>query len=729
MSDFSNDEFSAVDWVNKTLKNAGDTKDNKETIVNSFVSKLQLYVQQVNSSIEDTSQQVLLDLPKVVRDVQNLQRDAMVLKSSINDVEKQVAKVQEETGDGMKRLEYLDNIQTKLQSAKQGLQESDSWGALISELDDLLEHNDIMKACEKLFDLQTSLVAQRNLPGQVERTQQVEDFKNRVEALASIPVVQSFESGNVEESKKFVRIFKDMERFEQLTQYYRTVQKAHLMRQWVDVVDNVNANSSTFLREFYDFLLEQYQKQSKWCCQVFESPFQALLTIVELLNNGLKPTRDAVVTSLLKQTDEKLSLLKDVSLANISFGQSMKKLTLDQDQQLIKALANAIFTYFGTFISQYAAIEQGVIGTKLAELTLVQNSAAETVRSINSANTKVILWANEAVERCHSITDDFAIGPLVSILNNYFKTFLEKYKKAQKQIEASKSKQQDWSLLQVCIALMQNMGDLYLQVETLEDKLADVIKTVNEKINSVGGEPFSYKIPGTREEKELKKLMAQVVARQEATLGLTDAVNTEKHGILGKAMEVLYPLCGEIHETLLSIIFAPVEEHLKQVAAQSQTGDVLGASTDLPDYSFVPQEYITLVGQYILTLPQHLEPLLLSPAASLKTALELSDQKYVQNEHSADVLLSLIAMECCSMLQEQVFALNSLSANGAKQLATDIEYLGSVLEELGFSLGNVLQQTMVLLKAPEDTYIATSAGCDARLVTKIKQIRNIATIE
>jgi len=43
----------------------------------------------------------------------------------------------------------------------------------------------------------------------------------------------------------------------------------------------------------------------------------------------------------------------------------------------------------------------------------------------------------------------------------------------------------------------------------------------------------------------------------------------------------------------------------------------------MPSFSFAPQESITQIGQYLLTLPQHLEPLLLSPSSLLKQALEV----------------------------------------------------------------------------------------------------------
>lgn len=657
-----------MDWVNKTFsgKNS-EISSNKEALVSSLVGKLQLYVQQVNEKIEDTSQNILYDLPSIVKDVQNLQNEAMILKNSISEVEKQIATVQEETGSDLDRLEYLDNLKIQLQVAKQGLQESDCWGVLTSELEDLLERNDILNACDKLFALQSSLAAQRALPGQVERTQQVEDFKNRLEALASIPVVQNFTSGNIEESKKFVKIFKTMERFKQLTQYFRSVQKTNLQRQWVEIIETAeNTNSERFLRDFYEILLENVYKQGKWCSQVFEDSSQAVLIVAELLPS-LQPNRETVITNALKRSNDKLLILKEISSANIFFGQLMQKYISTQDKlisdDLQISVANGIYSYFSTFIGQYAAIEQNTIAQSIADLPLAQSSATESVRSLNLANSKITFWLEESIKRCEDVTQNCAIGPLVTIVNGHFKTYLEKYKKAQRQIESSRSshtEQQDWSLLQVCISLMQNVGDLKLHVDNIESKLVTAILDLNEKLQK-DDEFFRYRMASKREEKDFKKLVTLI----------NEGNKVNKSILCTTVMDTLQPLCGEIHDSLLAIIFTPVEGHLKQVT----THDLFNQSTtttDLPDYSFVPLEYITLVGQYILTLPQHLEPLLISTSVALKTALELSDMKYGKDAHSADILLSLIAEECCAMYQEQIAALNVLTPSGSKQLATDI---------------------------------------------------------
>ena len=72
----------------------------------------------------------------------------------MSELQNDITQVEKETGECMSTLERLDDMKTKLQTAKEGLQESDGWGRLTSVLDDLLEHNDVLKSCDKLQLLQ-----------------------------------------------------------------------------------------------------------------------------------------------------------------------------------------------------------------------------------------------------------------------------------------------------------------------------------------------------------------------------------------------------------------------------------------------------------------------------------------------------------------------------------------------------------------------------------------------
>lgn len=339
------------------------------------------------------------------------------------EVQKSIYQVHKETGACMANLERLDSMKTKLTVAKEGLQESDGWGKLIAELEDLFEQNELTKSCEKLKSLQRSLVAQVGLPGQAEREMQIEGFKNRLEALASPAVVQCFTNVDAEQSRKFVDIFDGMNRLPQLIQYYVSVQKQIMQQHWSETIDlSQNSNSTQFLREFYDYLFEFYQKQQKWCGSVFglsgnEAPVTVL---VEFLLN-MQPSRESTIVNVLKRNDDKLVILQDFSNANIYLGKKIL-VTLDENatansEALLKRLADAIYGYFGTFIGQTASFEQNWLATKLTENTTVHPTASESVRALGSANSKIFQWANETLNRCAIISHNCGLPAIVIVLN------------------------------------------------------------------------------------------------------------------------------------------------------------------------------------------------------------------------------------------------------------------------------------------------------------------------
>lgn len=342
------------------------------------------------------------------------------------------------------------------------------------------------------------------------------------------------------------------------------------------------------------------------------------------------------------------------------------------------------------------------------------------------------------------------------------KTFLDKYRKAQQQLHAGRTIEQNWSILQSCIALLQHLGDFRQQLGALEQRITDAVfakqlALAEPAARSADAEEHqrplcangrnAYAITGKRGRREFAALVeecgrranlapatdsdAEIAPSSSAAEPIPSAASTTPAaggGLFRAARDQIIAICEYVHDTTLASVFAPIEAQMQTLAAAEALQTAHGG--DLPAYSFAPQEFITEVGQYLLMLPQHLEPVLLRPAPALREALELCDERYQQpHVAGADVLLALLVDETCAMYEEQIGRIGGVSAAGAKQLATDVEYLGSVLEELGLGLGTRLQQTVTLLRAAPESYLALSAGCDPKLVTGIRQMRNIASME
>lgn len=387
--------------------------------MSSLVSKLQLYVQQVNSALENTSQQVLASMPRIMKDAQTLQAEGNKLKVKMSEVQSNISQVHKETDTCMANLERLDSLKAKLTVAREGLQESDGWGKMIAELEDLFEQSDLTKSCEKLKLLQKSFAAQAGLPGQAERELQIEGLKNRLEALSSTPVVQCFTNGDVEQSRYYVDIFRDIGRLPHIIQYYTTVQKQIWQQHWTETIElSQNTTSVQFLSDYYNYMFECFQKQQKWCATVFgasESNTPAVI-VAELLPN-LQPSRENIVCNLLKHSEDKLSILESVSAANVHFGRMFVSTFADnQDSILLERLSNSIYNYFNTFIAHSTSIEEERLAKHASELQLC-NSASENVRIFGSANGKVFQWADEALRRCASITQNCGLPAIVNVLN------------------------------------------------------------------------------------------------------------------------------------------------------------------------------------------------------------------------------------------------------------------------------------------------------------------------
>lgn len=115
-----------------------------------------------------------------------------------------------------------------------------------------------------------------------------------------------------------------------------------------------------------------------------------------------------------------------------------------------------------------------------------------------------------------------------------------------------------------------------------------------------------------------------------------------------------------------------------------------GKEETLPFYAFSPQEYITQIGQHLLTLRKQTEQFDTPGNETLKLALSLLEhsQNVKMDVESCktvtETVLKCIARHCIRSLlgRTSQSILSRLSPNGKRQLITDALYLDNVLEDL-----------------------------------------------
>jgi len=219
-------------------------------------------------------------------------------------------------------------------------------------------------------------------------------------------------------------------------------------------------------------------------------------------------------------------------------------------------------------------------------------------------------------------------------------------------------------------------------------------------------------------------------------------VQLEKNGsrtfCLDWVMKESLQLNTDIQLCIFNILMNPIDEQMKslgnaQWAAIINSGS--GLTEDLPEFGLAPMEYITQIGQYLMMLPQHLEPFVLEENKGLRRAL--SEQTFPHGEsellanqsHSAaDFLLSCVAKATATLLSDTILRISTVNAKMAKQLASDIDYLGNIFEDLGVVLPARLSEMTDLFRAAASSILSSdvtffdsaSRDKDVRLTASVR---------
>lgn len=143
----------------------------------------------------------------------------------------------------------------------------------------------------------------------------------------------------------------------------------------------------------------------------------------------------------------------------------------------------------------------------------------------------------------------------------------------------------DWNLLQTCISLLEHIGDFRLKLINFEKKMVQIIQEKKKEIDDAGEtityQCSSYKLSSNSELNDFNKLFDK---------------SQKPLGIFFSIFDAITPTCEYIHDTILAAIFMPIENQLKGAHFESNENIEL-TGNGLPDYSFAPQEFITVIGQ------------------------------------------------------------------------------------------------------------------------------------
>lgn len=238
LSAFSNHSFSSKEWINSAFQEP-EARENKEVHASQVALKLQLLIQEMNSALEETAQQVQDNLSNVLGDVANMQQEVILLKQHMVALEKDIERVERNTSTvSIKTLLRMDTIKARMLRSDQALREADNWTKLSSDIDKVFETGDVQKIAHNLVGLQSSLEVLVGIEDYQTRCQELERLKDRLEAMVSPYLIGAFNSQSVDGAKTYWDMFRAIHRLPQLLKHYRTHVKSRLIHHWHKAVES-----------------------------------------------------------------------------------------------------------------------------------------------------------------------------------------------------------------------------------------------------------------------------------------------------------------------------------------------------------------------------------------------------------------------------------------------------------------------------------------------------------
>ncbi|XP_052745752.1 conserved oligomeric Golgi complex subunit 7 isoform X2 [Bicyclus anynana] len=696
--------------------------------VGNTVARLQLYMKQLSNSLDETTTQIVSSVPRILQDASGLQLEGAMLQQKLVTLEQQVQGVEEQTGHSIQSLQRIDQLKSSLENAASALREADKWVALATSLEEVLESgvptqkDKLAELAEQVTAMTASLEVLSDSPDYEVKRVQLETLYNRLEAAITPPFVDALTQMDAERTRAYVRVFVGMSRSASACRCWRRAAGARLALGW---------------RHELRPLADSAPQQVEWLTSVLrsETPLAELLQLYTDLLQTLEPSPTKIATATFKlcqSPDEGLAVLMDIRtdidefincIRNVIDAPRPNKgniplptraasggapLLRDIDRAACKnqlmtkgPVCLAVLMDIRTDIDEFINCIRNVIDAprpnkeelRPAALRALGRAAYAPLRELMPKYTDIqttlflarlvgdnqILKQDDLLEysRTMLLVAERSEGLLHAAYNRgrniagpavypFYSPAVEAFASGFLNLITSHMRHIESSFLSSVNAGERAgvLSDTFPASLVLESAVAQFLSVLAERQRVEEADGVS------KPQHPLLDLSAFLLESD-----ARDTARAPPPSVAGlrRAKDALRNLAR-------SILRNPIDKQLDKIPQLSVWYNNDALSTDLPDFALSPQEYITEIGQYLMTLPQHLE-------------MHLSEKQAPWQ------FLSELCTHTCEMYAQKILNIRNMDALGTKRCLTDMMYLSSVVDDLGGSVTPALKTLEHSLRA------------------------------
>ncbi|KAK6250445.1 hypothetical protein SCA6_004450 [Theobroma cacao] len=454
------------------------------------------------------------------------------------------------------------------------------------------------------------------------------------------------------------------------------------------------------------------------------------------------------------------------------YARNIQHLFSESDLRVLMDTLKAVYFPYESFKQRYGQMERAILSSEISGVDLrgavtrgvgAQGiELSETVRRMEESIPQVIVLLEAAVERCISFTGgseaDELILALDDIMLQYISTLQETLKSLRavcgvdhnnmgfdKKEGAQNSRkvdlisnEEEWSIVQGALQILTVADCLTSRSSVFEASLRATLARLSTSLSvSVFGSSLDQnQLHITNDDGNGEPSLGGRAALDVAAVRLVDVPDKARKlfNLLDQSKDPRFhalPLASQrvaafaetVNELVYDVLISKVRQRLSDVSRLPIWSAVEEQSAfPLPTFSAYPQSYVTSVGEYLLTLPQQLEP--------LAEGISNSDASNEEAQFFATEWMFKVAEGSTALYMEQLRGIQYITDRGAQQLSVDIEYLSNVLSALSMPIPPVLATFQTCFGTPRDQLkdlLKSDSGNQldlptANLVCKIRRV-------
>ncbi|OON17031.1 hypothetical protein X801_07138, partial [Opisthorchis viverrini] len=317
-------------------------------------------------------------------------------------------------------------------------------------------------------------------------------------------------------------------------------------------------------------------------------------------------------------------------------------------------LCRTLLDPFGNFGELFGKETKSLFEAELSKVNLTDARATpEFVERLSQTMSAVIQLINTTIRRCFDISMGIGIPYLLSIIQSFFDSFLAKWtiateRSADPFIAAdAKSGFSQNSGLTCALHLASLTGELSLQshsfVEVVLTKSADLFArilsdTESSSFLSAGEFPRESLWQSTQSFTSADWILLRLLVECHPTAYQNTATLSGLHRSNVTA-------CRAAVSLVRRVALAPISQVLNTVPSMPVWSFMPGSGeAKFPDLAYLPQDYITQIGQYLLALPEHLEPYMSEIGTDAESEQHISGRGLAECLHLGDPDAASVAL-------------------------------------------------------------------------------------